>query len=323
MSKNIINICQVSLDNNIPLIIENFENFKKIYGEIKVFILCPKKELNEFKKNLPFKEIEIIDEEEILSFNEFEIIFQKLSKNINYKDLFKKRLTWYYQQILKISFAVNFTQKNNENLIIWDADTIILKKIEFFKNDKSIKYGNFFEFHKAYYTSNENILNTLPNYYISFLNQFIAISKIESDFLIKNFLNYDPLKKEFAHEISELILSSIFKKHQIYNGSLFSEYELIGMSNYILFKQKQRPLLFLRFGLDGKLTKLQKFISIILDYKHVTYEHSHPNDKTKGMLERSQNWTGFLRILIKNFFKFYLRYFKHLVKYYFDIKNEH
>ena len=131
MSKNTINICQVSLDNNIPLIIENFENFKKIYGEIKVFILCPKKELNDFKKNLHFKEIEIIDEEEILSFNEFEKIFEKLSKNINYKDLFKKRLTWYYQQILKISFALNFTQKNSENLIIWDADTIILKKIEF------------------------------------------------------------------------------------------------------------------------------------------------------------------------------------------------
>tara|TARA_B100000035_G_scaffold311259_1_gene320499 strand:+ start:101 stop:1072 length:972 start_codon:yes stop_codon:yes gene_type:complete len=323
MSKYTINICQVSLNNNIPLISENFANFKKIYRDIKVFILCPKKELNDFKKNFPFKEIEIIDEEEILSFNEFEKIFEKLSKNINYKDLFKKRLRWYYQQILKISFAVNFTQKNNENLIIWDADTIILKKIEFFKNNKSIKYGNFFEFHKAYYISNENILNTLPDYYISFLNQFIAISKIESDFLIKNFLNYNPLKKELASEISEHILSSIFTKHQIYNGSLFSEYELIGMSNYIFSKQKQRPLLFLRFGLDGKLTKLQKFISIILDYKHVTYEHSHPSDKNKGMLGRAQKWTGFLRILIKNFFKFYLRYFKHIVKYHFNIKNEH
>ena len=56
MSKYTINICQVSLNNNIPLISENFANFKKIYRDIKVFILCPKKELNDFKKNFPFKE---------------------------------------------------------------------------------------------------------------------------------------------------------------------------------------------------------------------------------------------------------------------------
>ena len=104
-------------------------------------------------------------------------------------------------------FAANFTQKNNENLIIWDADTIIIKKIEFFKGDKSIKYGNFFEFHKAYYITNKHILKILPNYHISFLNQFIAISKSESDFLLKNYLNFNPLKKEFAFKISEHILS--------------------------------------------------------------------------------------------------------------------
>ena len=50
MSQNTLNICQVSLDQNIPLIIENFINFKRIYGDIKIFILCPKKQLNEFQK---------------------------------------------------------------------------------------------------------------------------------------------------------------------------------------------------------------------------------------------------------------------------------
>ena len=321
MSQNTLNICQVSLDQNIPLIIENFINFKRIYGDIKIFILCPKKQLNEFQKKLPFKEIKIINEEEIISFNEFEKIFEKLSKNITYKDSFKERLRWYYQQILKICFAANFTQKNNENLIIWDADTIIIKKIKFFKGDKSIKYGNFFEFHKAYYMSNKHILKILPNYHISFLNQFIAISKSESDFLLKNYLNFNPLKKEFAFKISEHILSSIFIKHEIYNGSMFSEYELIGMSNYMFSKQMQRPLLFLRFGLNGKLTKLQKLISILLDYKHVTYEHLHLNDNSKDMLNRTQNWTGFMKILIKNFFKFYLRYSKHIFQYFLKIKK--
>ena len=96
---------------------------------------------------------------------------------------------------------------------------------------------------------------------------------------------------------------------------MFSEYELIGQANYILKKEMQKPLLFLRFGLDGKLTNLQKKISILLGYKHVTYEHSHPNSKSEGMLNRNQSWFGFFKIIFKNFFKFYLRYIRHLALY--------
>ena len=59
MSQNTLNICQVSLDQNIPLIIENFINFKRIYGDIKIFILCPKKQLNEFQKNYHLKRLKL------------------------------------------------------------------------------------------------------------------------------------------------------------------------------------------------------------------------------------------------------------------------
>ena len=135
MSQNTLNICQVSLDQNIPLIIENFINFKRIYGNIKIFILCPKKQLNEFQKNLPFKEIKIINEEEIISFNEFEKIFEKLSKNITYKDSFKERLRWYYQQILKICFAANFRA---DSRFIFLTISLFLREPSFFEYAKVI-----------------------------------------------------------------------------------------------------------------------------------------------------------------------------------------
>ena len=80
-------------------------------------------------------------------------------------------------------------------------------------------------------------------------------------------------------------------------------------------KEKQKPILFLRFGLDGMLSVGQKFLAIFLGYIHVTYEHSHPNKKSFGMLNRTQTWKGFIIILLKNFFKFYLRYFKHILMY--------
>ena len=322
MDKNELNICQVSLNRDIALIEENLTNFKKIYKkDLKLFVVCPETQINEFKKRLNFSEVEIINENELISFNDFKKIFNDHKHLIVYEDEFSKRLSWYYQQVLKITFSLNFISKNKKNLIIWDADTVILKKINFFKNDLSIKYGNFFEFHKAYYLTNEQILKKIPSYFISFLNQFIAISEIECAYFATNNLNSKLPDEELGKKISEMIIKSIFIKHKNYNGSMFSEYELIGHSNYTLKNNRQRPLLYLRFGLDGKLTRIQKRISILLGYKHVTYEHSHPNIKSLGMLNRKQSWRGFLTIILKNFFKFYLRYLRHIILYRLDKKN--
>ena len=315
MLKNKLNICQVSLNNNIPLIIENYLNFKKIYKKIKIYVICPNKQVSEFKNRLDFEDIEIVNEDKIISLKEFNKIYENLSKKINYKEKFDLRLKWYYQQALKITFALNFIKKKNENIIIWDADTVILKKISFFENDISVKYGNFFEYHKDYYETNKEILKENPKYFISFLNQFVAISVKECDFFIKNYLKNNLHEKTLDIMISKLIFKSIFNRHKVFKGSLFSEYELIGQSNYMFKNFKQKPLLFLRFGLNGKLTKIQKFFAEKLGYKHITYEHARINIKNLGILNRKQSWFGFLKILFKNFTKFYLRCIIHTIKY--------
>ena len=47
MDKKNYNICQVSLKENIPLILENYINFKRIYkNKISFFVICPKNEIN-------------------------------------------------------------------------------------------------------------------------------------------------------------------------------------------------------------------------------------------------------------------------------------
>ena len=117
---------------------------KKDDQNINLFIICPNTQIDEFKKKLNFSEIKIIAEDDILEFKKFEIIYENLNKEISYKEQFNKRLKWYYQQVLKITFAFNFISEKSENIVIWDADTIILKKISFFKKDNSLKYGNFF-----------------------------------------------------------------------------------------------------------------------------------------------------------------------------------
>ena len=224
----IINICQVSLKRDIPLIQKNYFNFKKYYKNLKIFIICPSKELSYFEKNLNYNEFEIIDENKILTIKEFKNIFFKFENKIDYFLEFQTRLNWYYQQILKLTFLINFVNKNKQNILLWDADTIILQKINFFKFGKSIKYGTFNEFHKQYYITNKKILSTLPDYFLSFLNQFIAVTKDEVSFLEEKLFNKVKIDDQnVPFKLSELILSSIFSEHKEFNGSMFSEFELI------------------------------------------------------------------------------------------------
>jgi len=319
-----LNVCQVSLARDIPIILENYHSFKNLYKTIKVFIICPANEILEFKKKLNFEEFNFIDEDSVISFKEFTNIFEELSTTSNYQINFRKRLSWYYQQVLKLSFVLDFVCSNEEDIIIWDADTVILKKIDFFRNKCSVKYGTLFEFHKHYFKTNKSIIGKQPKYFISSLIQFIGLSVSEYKYLNKNILNINVIKKEEKNSIqlSKIILKNIFKSHEEYNGSLFSEYELIGMSNYMFKKSKQKALFTLRSKLDGKLTNTQMMLAKILNVKHVTYEHSYLDKNSQGMLDRKQRWISFLKILIKEFFKFNIRNLKHNLNFYYNLINE-
>ena len=87
-------------------------------------------------------------------------------------------------------------------------------------------------------------------YFISFLTQFVAISQIEGENLIKNLNKKELAQNLISETLSRLILNCIFTKHETYNGSMFSEYEFIGQLNYNLNYYKQKPILSLRFGLN-------------------------------------------------------------------------
>ena len=303
-----LNICQVSLARDISLVKENYFNFISFYKNSNFFLICPKKDYNLFKSTFNFNNFNIINEDEILPFEKFKNIFFQLSKNISYKKDFQKRLSWYYQQVLKLSFIIDFINKSKEKIIIWDADTVILRKIKFFDKHKSNSFGTLFEFHKAYYLTIKKIFGTLPTYFVSSLTQFAAISAEDNRILLIKLNNY--LKKNSmntAEWISTIILKSVFEEHKIYNGSMFSEYELIGLSKLIEKNFKQKTIFSLRSGLDGKLTNIQKKISIFMNIYHITYEHSHPIEKSRGMLERKQTYTVFFKIIFKDLFKFYLR----------------
>ena len=321
MDSKTLTFCQVSLARDIPIIKQNYASLKKFYKDIKIYIICPKSDLDIFKKKLNYIEFNFFNEEEIISFKEFNNIFDKIYVQSFFKDKMKNRLQWYYQQILKITFIIRFIKKENKKIIIWDADTIIIKKINFFDKDYSINYGSLFENHKPYFITTQSILGYLPKYYISSLIQFICMTKKECDSFLDLLKIKDIYNEDLAINLSNIVLKNIFKIQKTYNNSLFSEYELLGISRLINKEKKQKAIFTLRSGLSGQLTKKQFFLARILNTYHVTYEHSHLNQNSKDMLNRNQNWFLFIKILIKFYLRFFFKNIVHNFKYYLNIRR--
>ena len=311
MQKKKLNICQVSLLGNAKIIKENLLNFNKFYENNFHYIICPKKEKIYFKRKLKNNNCEIVDEDTIITFKKFKKIANKYLKKKSYFKEIQDRLSWYYQQVLKIAFVINFISKNKKPIIIWDADTIILKKISFFKKSNSINYGTTSEFHKAYYKTNEILLNDLPGYFISSLAQFISITPSEAKFLIKKLSRIKNKSRNTGDWITNVIFKSIISAHKNYNGSMFSEYELIGQSNLLKNNNKQKLISGIREHLNGQLSIFQKNILIYLGYSYVAYEHTHPNKNSLNMLRRNQTWPSFFKIIIKKTFNKFFRGIKH------------
>ena len=55
-----LNICQVSLSRDIPIILENYLSFKNYYNSFKIFVICPKSEIEEFEKKLGLKNLSLL-----------------------------------------------------------------------------------------------------------------------------------------------------------------------------------------------------------------------------------------------------------------------
>ena len=317
MSLGKINICTVTLGTDAEIVNENLIEFNRLYKNVKLYIVCPKNDEHLFIDSLVDKNYEIITEDKFISFKDFKSIFKELSINLSYKDQFETRLQWYYALFLKFFFIHKFFENNDSKLIIWEGDTVILKKIKFFKNDSSLLYVWVHYYHEIFYKTCKEMLGNLPKYYGSFITMFGSLTKNEFDYLNKS-LGFTKLNnEEFCAAFSRKALSSIFKANKNYDNAMFSDYDLIGINNQNKNFIKQKPIFFLRSSLDGKLTKLQKTIARLFGAHLVAYEHRHPNKHSMGMLLRNQSWYRFIKIIIYYYSLFKFHQIKFNLKYYF------
>ena len=317
MSSDILNICTVTLGTDAKIVNENLIEFNKLYSNVHLHIVCPKNDVKIFKNLLFEKNYSIITEDEFIDFRAFKQIFEDLSKNLKFKNEFKKRLQWYYALFLKFFFVHKFFENDYSKIVIWEGDSVILKKINFFNKNNSNLYVYVDYYHKIIYKTCKEMLGKLPIYYGSFITMFGSITKNEFEYLNRSlgFANFN--NKEFCTAFSKKALSSIFKVHNVYDNAMFSDYDLIGISNLNKNFTKQKPIFFLRSSLDGKLTELQKIIAKKFGAHLVAYEHRHPNKHSRDMLTRDQSWYRFVKIIVYYFLLFKIYQIKFDLKFFF------
>jgi len=285
----------VSLAINIPTLTIAISNINKFNNNPPFTIVCPDREVIQFEVAFRnFRNVRVQSENLLLSFDEF----RDIAANVSMVDGLSlgsiARLSWYYQQALKIAFLVR-SYAPSVNLVMWDADTIPLDHIEFFDRNGSILYGSKVEFHTPYFVTLNSLFGCLPKFYLAFTIQFFACSYPESLYLTKKLKNACP-QFEFENEprwVARAILSNVISTHKTLEGALFSEQELVGITSLMYRPRSQIVLRYLRGGFTGLLSERQAKTVRLMGFRHISYENL---EQISG---RRQPWFALIVYIIK------------------------
>jgi hypothetical protein len=273
-----INFFQVSLKENVPIILQNYFNLKKIYKSFTLTLICRDNEVKFFKKSLKLPGVKIIKESFLITLPAFTHLFNRHCKNKIFLKQNDWRISWYYQQCLKILYIFHFFKKiktnnfNTKKLVLWDADSLILNKINFFTNNQSNIFCCPFQLHKDYYKTLLFIFKKLPPYYLSGTCQFSPISEKDFSNLCFNLNSFLLKKISLENWLVTVMGKSIFTAHKSYSNSLFSEQDLLTINKLLYDLKKQEPILYFRSNLGGKLNSFQIKILKFMNFKHLTYD---------------------------------------------------
>ena len=250
------NIISFALSRDIEVWKVASKNIIKFIDSENYTVIVPKKDLSLFKKNSP-AEYKILSEEFYIP----KFINNLLDKSVKSKT----KVGWYIQQFLKFSALEEIS--DDKVALIWDADTIPLKKLTFEKNNKIAFYKGY-EFYKAYFDHISILLGLKKNNNFSYIAQCMPVKGKWFKELIKSIEN-----KNHKNWVDAIIKTINFEEL-----NAFSEYEMIGT-----FVEKNFPneiqILdnnWQRYGksIIGSVSNFKYFDKLLaLKYDYISFEH--------------------------------------------------
>lgn len=234
--------------NNISLLIPISVKDSKLFTYVidflfeflpisNIILICNPKLIKVNVKKINTK-IKIIDENQIIDFTQIKECIQS-----RFNSKYLKRAGWYYQQFLKMAFS---QITDDDFYLVWDSDTIPLKKIELFNKNKKPFFDFKTEYHKPYF---ETLAQLIPNYCKSFENSFISEHMVINAKYMRELIDLiESNEKIKGKRFYEKIINTINTKDFLKSG--FSEFETYGTYVYKNYPNAYvyRPWISLRTG---------------------------------------------------------------------------
>lgn len=244
-------------------------------------LIVPNDEVSLFTKKSP-SEFKVLSEEMFLS---------NLKKKLCARVVESSNLSgWYMQQFAKLAFL--HSERYNEGMtIIWDADTVPLKKI-LFTEDAKIKFYLGSEHHQPYFSTINKLLGLEKIITGSFISQCMPVPNRWS----LDFFNYLESTKQ-KYWIDAILDAIDFRAF-----SAFSEYETLGTFFYSKFSE-QMLLEDQKFwqrrgnGLIGSAENIKHISWILkLKYDYIAFEKwdksfSFYQDLLRLAYKKNKPWT--------------------------------
>ncbi|MEI9897538.1 MAG: DUF6492 family protein [Chthoniobacter sp.] len=131
---------------------------------------------------------------------------------------FPRGAGWYFQQLLKLNFC--FHELQEEYYLIWDADTVPLRPLEFFNEQGAMLLATAEEEHPPYFETYRKLLGHDPHREFSFIAQHILVQKSILREMLEIIEQRFPGDGNWAWKIMRNLEGT--------GTNLFSEYEMYG-----------------------------------------------------------------------------------------------
>jgi FkbM family methyltransferase len=286
---NIINrVISVCTIKDLQTWIYSSSQITKYIKAEKYEVIVPSIYVDIFKKISPA--VWVVSDEKLIS-PEFDINYIEKRMPLGQKS----RAGWYYQQLLKIRAAIG-DENLEHKILIFDADTIPLKEIIFFQNDKpAYFYGP--ENHSPYFVTIKKLLGYQKNVNFSFIAQCFPCY---SSWVLKFKQHIEILHKKPWFD-------AILDCTDLSESSGFSEYESLG--TYFTHNFQDAMMLndakWERFGEKFcTLEKVTQDANMSLKFAFVAYESWNKRSyDTVTVIESCKNENEFYDLFFNMFTK--------------------
>lgn len=203
-----------SIPKDMGILLANIELFYLNLPIDKIIIIGPH-ELENLLTPLP--QIEFLCEDIIIDKDRIKDIIKCIAPD-SYNNI---RLGWYIQQFIKMTYSLRC---KDEFYLLWDSDTVPLKKVKLFNEKGKPIFHTKTEFHKPYFDTIERLIPGLKKQIKgSFIAEHMLIKTDYMQSLIKDIESNNNVKGD---TFEEKILNAVEIKELCKNG--FSEFETYG-----------------------------------------------------------------------------------------------